>query len=166
MGPLSGKRRTVGWEGRRVWCGKPAPPRLYPPPVLIKDRWIGPREQVLNVPIACWYTSLVSLVVCHQQKVALPPLLQWLPWGEKLGMNPWIDQSLCCELGREPFFSGAVTLSIAVDEFVKSCYTWAVWDIYDRGSFVDWAWKACDVLIGFFPTGYTSIQIAGSLGYE
>jgi hypothetical protein len=35
--------------------------------------------------------------------------------GEKLGMDPLIDQ---------PFASGAVALSIAVDDFVKGCYTW------------------------------------------
>jgi hypothetical protein len=26
---------------------------LQPPPVSVKDRWIGCRKQVLNVPIAC-----------------------------------------------------------------------------------------------------------------
>jgi hypothetical protein len=24
------------------------------PPVSVKDRWVGPREQVLHVPIAYW----------------------------------------------------------------------------------------------------------------
>jgi hypothetical protein len=28
--------------------------------------------------------------------------------GEKLGMDPQIDQPACCELCREPFFLGAV----------------------------------------------------------
>jgi hypothetical protein len=41
---------------------------------------------------------------------------------EKLGTNPWIDQLSCCGLGRETFFSGAMALSIAVDDFVKGCY--------------------------------------------
>jgi hypothetical protein len=36
----------AGWEGQGVVCGKPAPPRLYPLPVSVKDRWVG--EQVLN----------------------------------------------------------------------------------------------------------------------
>jgi hypothetical protein len=35
--------------------------------------------------------------------------------GEKLGMDPLIDQ---------PFALGAVALSIAVDDFMKGCYTW------------------------------------------
>jgi hypothetical protein len=38
VGPLGEKGRTVGWEGRGVVCGKPAPSRLYPPPVSVKDR--------------------------------------------------------------------------------------------------------------------------------
>jgi hypothetical protein len=41
---------------------------------------------------------------------------------EKLGMDSWIGQLMCCGLCQEAFFSGAVTLSIAVDDFVKGCY--------------------------------------------
>jgi hypothetical protein len=83
-------------------------------------------EQVLNVPIACWYTGLVSLVAYRQQRVALPPLLQWLPRGEKLGTDPQIGQSSCCELCQEPFFSGEVALSITIDDFTIGCYALTV----------------------------------------
>jgi hypothetical protein len=31
---------------------------------------------------------------------------------------------------------------------------------------VDRAWKACGVLVGFFPAGCTLIQITVTLGYE
>jgi hypothetical protein len=44
--------------------------------------------------------------------------------GEKLGLDLWISQPSCCELCQEPFFLGAVTLSIAVDDFMKGCYVW------------------------------------------
>jgi hypothetical protein len=81
-----------------------------------------PREQVLNVLITCWYISLISLVSCYQQRVILPPLLQWLPQREKLGTDPRIGQSSCCGLGWELFFAGAVTLFIAIDDFVKGFY--------------------------------------------
>jgi hypothetical protein len=74
---LRWKVETVSWEGQGVVCGKLAPRRLKPPPLSVKDRWVDPREQVLNVLIACWYMDLVSLVAWHQQRVALPPLLQW-----------------------------------------------------------------------------------------
>jgi hypothetical protein len=38
---------------------------------------------------------------------------------EKLGTDPWIGQPACCGLGREPFFSGAVTLSNSIDDTQK-----------------------------------------------
>jgi hypothetical protein len=41
-GALSWKVETIGRS--KSGCGKPAPPRLYPPPVSVKDRWVGPRE--------------------------------------------------------------------------------------------------------------------------
>jgi hypothetical protein len=53
-GAIRGKwRQLVGKVGEWV-CGKPTPSRLLPPLVSVKDRWVGPHEQVLNVPIACW----------------------------------------------------------------------------------------------------------------
>jgi hypothetical protein len=39
--------------------------------------------------------------------------------GEKLGMDLWIDQLARWRLCQEPFFSGAVALSIVVDDFAK-----------------------------------------------
>jgi hypothetical protein len=46
----------------------------------VKDWWVGPREHVLNVPIACWYMGPVSLVSGCQQKLDFSPLLHWLLW--------------------------------------------------------------------------------------
>jgi hypothetical protein len=86
--------------------------------------------------------------------------------GDKLGMDPRIDQPACCGLCREPFFSGAVTLLNSVDDYVKCCYMRTMWDTYGHGSYADWAWKACDVLVRFSPAWCTSIQIAATLGYE
>jgi hypothetical protein len=39
--------------------------------------------------------------------------------GEKLDTDPRISQSACCGLCRKPFYSGAVALSIVVDDFTK-----------------------------------------------
>jgi hypothetical protein len=64
----------------------------------------------------------VSLVACHQQRVALPPTASISVLGKKLGTDPRISQPACCGLCQEPFFSGAVALSIDVDDFVKGCY--------------------------------------------
>jgi hypothetical protein len=45
--PDEATREKWGWLVGKVreWvCSKSAPPRLYPPPVSIKDRSVGPRE--------------------------------------------------------------------------------------------------------------------------
>jgi hypothetical protein len=85
--------------------------------------------------------------------------------GEKLGTDPWIGWTSCCELCQEPFFLGAVTLSIIVDDFAKGYHI--------RGppagsicrAYVDWREKRmCHV--GFPPAGCTSIQVIMTLGYE
>jgi hypothetical protein len=51
---IRGKWRQLVRKVEEWVCGKPAPPRLYLLPVSVKDRWVGSREKVLNVPITCW----------------------------------------------------------------------------------------------------------------
>jgi hypothetical protein len=41
----------LGRSGSDMW--KAGTSKVIAPPVSVKDRWVGPREQVLNVPIAC-----------------------------------------------------------------------------------------------------------------
>jgi hypothetical protein len=91
---------TAGWEDQGVVCGKPAPPRLQPSYVSVKDRC----QQKLE------FSAIASLAVM----------------GEKLGMDPWIGQPACCRLCQEPFFSGAVNLFKSVDNCMKGCYMWTV----------------------------------------
>jgi hypothetical protein len=50
------------------------------------------------------------------------PIASMASSGEKLGMDLRIGQPLCCGLCRESFFSRAMALCIAVDDFVKGCY--------------------------------------------
>jgi hypothetical protein len=64
----------------------------------------------------------VSLIAGRQQNVGFTPTASMVVLGEKLGMNPRIDQLSCCGLGQEPFFSGAVALLNSVDDYVKGCY--------------------------------------------
>jgi hypothetical protein len=112
------------------------------------------------------FMGLVSLVATVNRCLALPPLLHWLAWGEKLGMDPQIGQPACYGLCQEPFFSGAVALLDSVDDYVKGCYMWSTWDTYGPRPYVDWAWEECGVLVGFFPAGCTSIRIAATLRYD
>jgi hypothetical protein len=103
-GPLAGKWRTISWEGRGVRCGKLAPPRLQPMPVSVKDWWVAPRQQVLNVPIA--YRSYgpgkpSSLLLTEAW---LKPTTSWLRVGEKLDGVPKIGQPVCRGYSQEFLF--------------------------------------------------------------
>jgi hypothetical protein len=90
--------------------------------VLVKDRWVGPREQVLNILIAyrCYGPGKTSSLTSTDD--GFTPIASMAGSGEKLGTNPWIGQLWCCGLYQEPFFSIAVGVSIAVDDFAKGCY--------------------------------------------
>jgi hypothetical protein len=34
-------------------------------------------------------------------------------------------------------------------QLMKGCYVLTTWDTYDPGPYMDWAWNACGVLVGF-----------------
>jgi hypothetical protein len=42
---------SVGKVGE--WCWQAGTYKVVAPSVSIKDRWVDPHEQVLNIPIAC-----------------------------------------------------------------------------------------------------------------
>jgi hypothetical protein len=163
---LRWKVKTVGWEDRGVIYGKSIHLRLLPPLMSVNDRWVGPREKVLNVPIACWYMGPVSLVACWWQLCGFLHCFYGYE-GERNWMGTRRSVSRRAgDVVRNSFFSGAVTLSNSVNDFAKDCYMWTTWDTYDRGLYVDWAWKSCGVLVGFSPIGCISIRITATLGYE
>jgi hypothetical protein len=81
----------------------------------------------------------VSLVVSCQQKLDFSPTAPLAVVGEKLGTDPRIGQPACCELCREPFFSGAVDLFKSGDDCMKDCHI--------DGS----------VLLGFSCSGFTCV---------
>jgi hypothetical protein len=61
--------------------------------------------------------------------------------GEKLGTEPWIGQPACCRLCREPFFLGAVALSITVNDFRKGCHIRGPPIVSVRRVYMDWHGK-------------------------
>jgi hypothetical protein len=143
-GPLGGKQRIIGCEGQGLWCGKLAPPRLYLPSVSVKDGWVGPCDQVLNVLIA--YRSYGP-----GKPSTWPSIEGWLcshcfnGWlRRETGYGPvnWSAVVLWIE-------SGAVALLNSVDDYVKGCYALTAWDTYGQASYTDWAWDACGVLVRF-----------------
>jgi hypothetical protein len=105
------KVQTVGWNGQGVVCGKPAPSRLWPPPVSIKDRWVGPCEQVLNIPITCWWYEPSKSSSLSSIEAWLKPTASLVGLGEKLGIDPRIGQPTCRGLCHGLFFLRVVGYS-------------------------------------------------------
>jgi hypothetical protein len=68
----------------------------------------GPNKHSSWSPTGSWITPTASLVDS----------------GEKLGTDPWVDQSACCGLCRESFFSGAVKFVQIYRCLAKGCYMW------------------------------------------
>jgi hypothetical protein len=82
--------------------------KVVAPPVSIKDRWVGPHEQMLNVPMTYWYMRPVSLVAYHRQKLGLSLLLHWLWGGKKLGGTRRSVSRRAEDVVGNPYFSRAV----------------------------------------------------------
>jgi hypothetical protein len=154
----------LGRSGSGTW--KASTFKVVAPPVLVKDRWVGPCEHVLSVPIACWWYGPGKPSSLLSTEGGFTPIASMAGSGEKLGTDPQISQLSCCGLCREPFFSWAMTLSIVVDDFMKSCYAMTMWDTYGLRPYADWAWDACGILVRFSPAGCTSIRIIATLKYE
>jgi hypothetical protein len=160
-GALRWKGETVGWEHGGVVCGKLAPLRLYLPPVSIKDRWVGPREQVLNVPFTYrWYGPGKPSSRPSTEDCLCPHcFIGWLK--RETGYGP-TDRSA----DMLWIVSRVVALLNSVDDYTKGCYALTTWDTYGLGPYADWACDACDILVGFSPVGCISIRIAVTLRNE
>jgi hypothetical protein len=85
---------------------------------------LAPREQVFNVPIACWGYGPDKPSSLPSTKGGLTTTASMAGSKEKLGTDPRISQPSCCGLCWEPFFLRVVALSIAVDDFTKGSYMW------------------------------------------
>jgi hypothetical protein len=85
----------------------------------------------------------VNLVVGCRQRVALPPppTTSMASSREKLGTDPRIGQLACCGLCQEPFFSGAVALSITIEDFAKGCHVRGLPTGNIHRAYMDWRGK-------------------------
>jgi hypothetical protein len=165
-GAIKGISGTLRREGWGECCGYSEVFYVVAPPVLVKDRWVSTREQVLNVSITYrWYglgkpSSLLLIDVLAFSTGSL------VGSREKLGTDLRIGQPACCRLCRELFFSGAVTLSNSIDD------SWKVATYGDRPQkvYTGHTWTGVGsihvVLVGFSPAGCTSIWIIATLRYE
>jgi hypothetical protein len=112
--------RWLERSGSDMW--KAGTFKAVAPSVSVKDRWVGPIEKVLNVPIACRCYGPGKPSSWLSSEACLFPTVSLAVVGEKLGTDPRIRQPSSCGLCWEPFFSGVVDLYKSVDDFVKGCY--------------------------------------------
>jgi hypothetical protein len=115
--------------------------KVVAPLVSLKDRWVGPHDQVLNAPITCrWYGPDKSSSRLSTEAWLFPTTLLAV-MGEKLGTGPWIGQPVCCGLCQKPFFSGAVNLLKSVDDCAKGYHIRGQPVGSIRQAYVDWRGK-------------------------
>jgi hypothetical protein len=139
---------------------------LWPLPVSIKDWWVGPREQVLNVPITCqWYGPGKSSSRPSTENWLCPHCFNSYT-GRETGYEP-ADQlaGVLFIMSGAPFLesSGPAQLCwwlcerlLCVDR-VRYIWSGAI-----RGLSVRCMWH-----VGWVsPIGCTSIQIVATLRYE
>jgi hypothetical protein len=154
----------LGRSGSDMWQASTS--KVVPPPVSVKDRWVSPREQVLNVPIACRWYGPGKPSSWSPAGAWLTPPNSLVGSGKKLHTDPGIGQLACCGLCRESFFSGAVRSVQICQRLAKGCYMWTMGDTYGLGPYADGAWAMCDVLVRFSLARCTSIWIVVTLGYK
>jgi hypothetical protein len=134
--------RWLGRSGSGMW--KADTSKFVAPPVSDKDRWVGPREQILNVPITYFYMSLVNLVACHRQKIDLSLLLHRLCGGEKLNGDPQIGQPTCWGCSQESLFlrnSGIhPNLSVTHERLLDVDHVRYIWSRVIHGPSVESVW--------------------------
>jgi hypothetical protein len=148
-GPLGGKRRTISWEGRRVWCESWHLQDYSPCLCQLRTDGLAPASKYWMYQSHVGDIGPVSLVASRQQKVGFAPTFSMAILREKLSTDPRIGQPVCCGLCRKPFFLGVVARLNSVDDYIKGCYALTAWDTYGLGPYMDWVWDACGVLDRF-----------------
>jgi hypothetical protein len=128
----------------------------------VKDQWVGPHKQVLNVPIVCWWYGPSKPSSWPSIDEWFFPTVSMVVLGEKLGTDLRISQSTWCGLCWEPFFSGVVALLHSVDDYMKDCYALITWDMHGLGPYADGAWMRVACWSGFSCRVYINSNCRGS----
>jgi hypothetical protein len=120
VGPLGGKHRAISWEVKECVVARWDLQGCSPHQCQLRTDGLPPsREQVLNVPIAYQRYEPDKPISWLSTEACLFPIASLTVMWEKLGTDPRTGQLACCELGREPFFSGAIDLFKSIDDYTK-----------------------------------------------
>jgi hypothetical protein len=119
--------------------------------VSVKDRWVGPHEQVLNVPIECrWYgsdkpSSLLST------DVWLSSLLYWLAWERNWVHRPMDQLTDVLWIVSEAIFLRSSNFIQLYQWLVKGCHIRGPPVESVRRAYMDWHRKCTCVVGQVFP---------------
>jgi hypothetical protein len=83
------KDRWLKRSGSVMW--KADTSKVVATSISVKDRWVGPRKQVLNVLIACRRYGSSKPSSLPSTEVDFTPTASMAILGEKLGTDPWIS---------------------------------------------------------------------------
>jgi hypothetical protein len=150
----------LGWAGSVMWNTDTF--KFVASSVLVKDRWVGAHEQVLNILIAYW---------CYgtSKHSSLPSAEGWLYphcfngcLGREIRYGSVDHSTAVLWIGTGAIFLWIVTLSKAIDDSACTDRVRYIWPRAIHGPSLGCVWRVSQV----FPIGCTSIWITATLGYE
>jgi hypothetical protein len=110
----------------------------------IMDRCVGPREQVLNIPVACWWYG-------SSKPSSLPSIDAWLKYtasmavlGEKFKRVPWATQPSWVVESRALFLissSICPMLLMTRERLLYTDHVRYVWSMVKHRSSVENVWR-------------------------
>jgi hypothetical protein len=114
-GPSIGKGRESDMESRDLQGGSPRLCQLWTNGLAPMSKYWTYWSHAEDMGLVKW----CSLLPTDAWLFPIPPMTVM---EEKLGMDLQIGQSVCCRLGRDPFFSIAVEPFNSVDDSLKVCH--------------------------------------------
>jgi hypothetical protein len=162
---LRWKVKTISWEGRKVVCRKSAPSRLYPRLSRLRTDGFTPWASIQTYRLHAGVYGSIKPSSRLSTEVWLSPLLHFLARERN-----WVRTHGSVSRRAVDYVGSLFSQSSDSVQHRRWCakgyYVWIKWNTYGPGPYVDWAWKACGMLIEFFLAGCTSIWIVATLGYE
>jgi hypothetical protein len=128
----------ITWD--RAWLLGGCSPRLC----RLRTDGLAPASKYWKYQSHAGDMGPVSLVACRQQRVALPPLLQWLSWERNWVRTYRSASRRAVDCVRSSFSQKQWLCPSLLSTSRKVAMRWP-----HARPYADWAWNACDVLVRF-----------------